>query len=409
MSNIKINPGLLNGEVTVPPSKSVAHRALFCAALAGGISIVKNVSMSDDIKVTMNCLNNIGAKITYKDNTAYVNGIDTAVSSAVIDCNESGSTLRFIIPVLSAFGITATINGSGKLPSRPITPYINEMSKKGVSFKYNNTMPFSLSGQLANGEYHIPGDISSQFITGLLFALPLLKGDSKIIITTEFESKPYVDLTVHCMSQFGVDIKETEYGYFIKGNQKYKPCDYTVEGDYSQSAFFYVANFLGSKININGLKENSKQGDKKIVEIIDKLGYNNNENFDISAKDIPDIVPILCVLGAFCKGTSYVRHAKRLRIKECDRLQAMSDCINRLGGDIKVVDDTVIINGGKLLHGGVVDSYNDHRIAMSMAICATVCSESVVILNSSSVRKSYPDFFEVFKLLGGKTNVVSVE
>ena len=410
MTDVKITPGKLKGKVVVPSSKSVAHRALICAGLANGVSKIKNVDMSKDIEATINALVQMGAKISVKDNTVTVKGINFTVTKALIDCNESGSTLRFIIPVAAALGIDTEFLGSGKLPSRPITPYLNELTKNGIAFDYKNTMPFSISGKLKSGVYNIPGNISSQFITGLLFALPILDGDSRIVITSEFESKPYVDITVDCLLKFGIKISKTDDGYFIKGNQEYKPCDdFYVEGDYSQAAFFYVANYLGSDIIIDGLNPDSKQGDKKIVEIIGKLGYNNIGWFDVDAKDIPDIVPILCVLGTFCQGTSYIRNAGRLRIKESDRLASISDCINRLGGDVTVIDDTVIVKGVKSLHGGEIDSYNDHRIAMSMAICATVCSESVYIKNASCVSKSYPDFFNVYNMLGGKAHVISVE
>ncbi len=410
--NMKITPSKLNGTVNIPSSKSMTHRVLISAALAEGTSVISNVTFSKDIYATIDALKSAGAEISVSQNTVTVKGITGQVpETADIDCCESGSTLRFMIPVTTALGINTIYRGQGRLPERPITPYLRELSKKGITFDYNNTMPFSVSGQLEAGTFELEGDISSQFITGLLFALPLLKNDSYIVMTSRLESKPYADMTIACLKQFGIVIDETDNGYYIKGGQKFIAQNTAVEGDYSQAAFFYVANALGSDINIKNLIPESSQGDKKIVEIIGNLCYNNKDvpdGFSIDASDIPDLVPVLGVLGTFCNGKSEIYGAARLKIKESDRLVATADAINALGGKITPTDDGLIIEHA-ILKGGTVDSVGDHRIAMSAAIAATICSEPVIIKNAESVEKSYPDFFKDYINLGGTANGIILE
>ena len=384
--DIKITPSKLIGTVNIPSSKSMTHRMLICAALANGQSKISNITFSKDIYATINALTAIGADIKINEDSATVLGINNVSDIAEIDCCESGSTLRFLIPITAALGINSTYTGQGRLPERPITPYLRELTKHGIKFEYNNTMPFNMFGKLKCGEFKLEGNISSQFITGMLFALPLLNGDSEIIMTSALESKPYADMTIKCLNTFGIEITETEKGYFIKGNQKYKPKNIVVEGDYSQAAFFYVANILGNDININNLKENSLQGDKKIVEITRNLCYNENNEpngFSINAADI-------------------------LKIKESDRLESTSAALNALGGNITAENDGLSILHS-VLKGGVVDSFGDHRIAMSAAIAATVCSEPVIIKNADAVEKSYPDFFKDYQKLGGIIDVITLE
>ena len=404
--NIEITPSPLKGEVTVPPSKSVAHRMIICAALAKGSSKITNVSFSKDIIATIDAVKALGAEVETCGDTVFVKGITKAAAAAVIDCNESGSTLRFLIPVAAAIGIETTFLGRGKLPERPITTYLEELPSHGARFDYNGKMPFSISGRLTAGVYKMRGDVSSQFITGLMLALGALDGDSEIVLTSHLESKPYVDITVGVLEKFGVKVHKTADGYLIKGRGGYIPCNCKVEGDYSQAAFFYVANALGSRINIHGLDENSLQGDKIIVEICSQVLYNRSNGsaaFAVDCSDIPDLVPILAVLASFCNGKSRLYNASRLRIKECDRLFATADFLNKLGGRVTELADSLEIEGVDSLTGGEVDSFNDHRIAMAAAIAATRARGTVVIDNAESVRKSYPDFFEVYKQLGGKT------
>lgn len=409
--DVKIIPSKLEGIVNIPSSKSMTHRILICAALAKGRSVITNVSFSKDIYATIDALNAMGAEISVEDNKVFVNGICSIPDSANIDCCESGSTLRFIIPIACALGIETTYFGQGRLPERPITPYLRELPKKNIRFEYFNTMPFTTKGKLTSGTFELEGNISSQFITGLMFALPILDGDSKIIMSSPLESKPYADMTIKCLEKFGVIISETENGYFIKGGQNYSSCNMTVEGDYSQAAFFYVANILGNKVQINNLNMNSYQGDKKIVEITRNLCYNNNypNGFSINAMDIPDLVPILAVLGTFCNDKSIISGAERLKIKESDRLNAISNALNSLGGHVDVTKDGLIIHHSKLI-GGCIDSCGDHRIAMSAAIAATICEKPVVIKNAESIEKSYPDFFKDYENLGGGiTDVITLE
>ncbi len=410
--DIKIIPGKLNGTVSIPSSKSMTHRVLIGAALAKGKSVISNVTFSKDIYATIDALKASGADITAVGNTVTVNGLcGRCPQNAEIDCCESGSTLRFMIPVTAALGINSVYKGQGRLPERPITPYLRELPQKGITFDYENTMPFTVSGKLLSGKYSLEGNISSQFITGLLFALPLLEGDSEIILTSPLESKPYADMTIESLKLFGIDIKETQKGYYIKGSQQYHSSDVSVEGDYSQAAFFYVANALGSNVKIENLKKESTQGDKKIVEITENLCYNENNvpmGFSVNASDIPDLVPILAVLGTYCCDTSRISGAERLKIKESDRLTATAAAINALGGDVTPVNDGLIINNARLC-GGSIDSCGDHRIAMCAAIAATICQEPVIIKNADSVEKSYPEFFRDYQNLGGIANVITVE
>lgn len=410
--DIIITPSILKGKVIVPPSKSVAHRLIISAALAKGTSEISNIYMSKDIEATINAMKALGADISCSKDTGElykvsVKGIEKPVKSALIDCNESGSTLRFLIPVASALGVDATFIGKGKLPQRPITPYLSEMTKNGVTFDYNNTMPFSVSGKLKPGEYKIAGDISSQFITGLLFALSVLDGKSEIVLTSHLESRPYVDITVDCLNKFGACITETVNGYSVNGVKALKPHSEAVEGDYSQAAFFYVANALGCDINIDGLNENSFQGDKRIVKICRNAVYNISgknklKSFDIDCSDIPDLVPILTVLASFCDGISHITNAARLRIKESDRLSAISNALNSVGGKVKELEDGLEITGVEYLNGGEIDTCNDHRIAMAMAIASIKCKDKLIIKGAECVQKSYPNFFEDYKSLGGK-------
>lgn len=407
--NITICPKKLSGKVTVPPSKSVAHRMIIAAALAKGKSVISNLSSSVDILATIDCMKALGAKIDFENNTAVINGIESVPKKAVLDCCESGSTLRFLIPVACALGVETTFIGRANLPKRPITPLTDELPKHGIEFDFSKvkngeSLPCTVNGKLSNGKYFMSGSVSSQFITGLLFALSVLDGDSEIILTSHLQSKPYVDITLGTLKQFGVDITETENGYFIKGGQTLKPFNGTVEGDYSQAAFFEVANCLGSEISIEGLNVNSFQGDKEIIEICREMVYNSGKGlkpFDIDCSDIPDLVPILTVLATFCDGKSYIRNVARLRIKECDRLSAMTENLNKLGGKVKAYEESLEIEGVKSLSGGEVQTFVDHRIAMSMAVAATKCESPLKIIGAECVSKSYPDFFDVYRSLGG--------
>ncbi|MDE6665353.1 MAG: 3-phosphoshikimate 1-carboxyvinyltransferase [Ruminococcus sp.] len=422
--DIKITPSRLNGNVDIPSSKSVAHRALICAALAQGQSDISGINYSKDIEATINAMFKLGAMsaiVVSNPTTQHITGIGSDFinlcgfeykqpEKVVIDCNESGSTLRFIIPVAAALGIETEFHGRGRLPQRPIDIYIRELGKHGITFDYNNTMPFTMSGQLQSGVYEIEGNVSSQFITGLLFALPMLDGDSEIVLTSHLESRPYVDITIDVLKRFGVTIDETENGFRIKGNQTYKPHSEKIEGDYSQAAFFYVANALGSSVTLGNLNPDSVQGDKKVLDIIENMCYNGNiGSFRADCSDIPDLVPVLAVLAAFGSAESVIYNAERLKIKESNRLETTAALINNLGGNAEVTDDGLIIRPTGTMHGGTVDSYGDHRIVMAAAVAATKTDGNVIIKGAEAVEKSYPDFFKDYKNLGGKINVINLE
>ena len=409
--DIRISPSKLRGDLSVPASKSCAHRSIICAALAEGVSHLSGVTMSKDIEATIGAMTALGAEFT-------VNGGDITVKGAggrkahdcIIDCNESGSTLRFIIPIAAALGTNTEFRGRGRLPQRPIDIFIRELGKNGVSFGYQNTMPFTVSGGLKSGRFEIEGDVSSQFITGLLFALPLLDGDSDIVLTSHLESRPYVDITIDTLRRFGVSVTETDEGFRVKGGQRYIARDEHIEGDYSQAAFFCVANALGSEVKLYNLVENSVQGDKKILEIISDMCYNGNiGHYRADCSDIPDLVPILAVLGAFGSGDSVIYNAKRLKIKESDRLQTTAALLNNLGGNVEITDDGLIIHPTGAMRGGTVDSFGDHRIVMAAAIAATAIDGEVVIKGAEAAEKSYPAFFDDYRKLGGKANVIDLE
>lgn len=401
--DLRITPAKLSGKVVVPPSKSVAHRMIIAAALSDGVSTISNLFPSVDITATMDCMKALGAKISFSNNTAVIEGITKSPDKAVLDCCESGSTLRFLIPVACALGVDAEFIGRGKLPQRPITPFLDELPKHGISFilpENGENLPCSVHGKLTGGRFEIDGGISSQFITGLLFALPLLNEDSEIVLTSPLQSKPYVNITIGVLRDFGCEISETNTGYFVKGNQRLVPFSGSVEGDFSQAAFFYVANSLGSSIEIDGLNEKSLQGDKAIVEIC-KKAVDSGKAFELDCSDIPDLVPILSVLGCFCDGKSRITNVARLKIKECDRLLVTEECLNIIGGKVKSTADTLEIDGVETLKGGEVGCFNDHRIAMSMAIAATRCENPLIIRGAECVSKSFPNFFEVYRTLGG--------
>lgn len=418
---VKISSSKLSGRIKAIPSKSMMHRALITASLAKGTSKIENIIYSKDIIATIDALRAIGAKIDIFTDYAIVEGVSSPNKQAKIDCNESGSTLRFLIPVAAALGINAEFFGKGKLPTRPIDTYINAFSNKNVVFNYENTMPFSIEGKLFSGDFLIDGNISSQFITGLLFALPLLDGESNIKVVGELESKPYIDLTIEVLNAFGINIIENENGYTIKGNQQYKATDYIVEGDYSQAAFFLVGGAFGEKVEVYDLNPNSKQGDKAIVDILKIAGANveitadsvivspNQLNgFNLSVKQIPDLLPIVSCLAAICDGKSKLYDAERLKIKESDRLVAMATGLNKIGAKVVATDDSLEIKGVKSFSSNTVDSFNDHRIAMSLSICTAYIDGELIINNAQCVEKSYPNFFEDFNKIGGKSNVIDI-
>ena len=425
MGILKIDPSKLKGEVKIPPSKSMAHRAVICGALSSGNCIIENIDYSEDIIATIEAMRTLGAVITKYDDYIEVEGIFKEGSKRellrTIDCNESGSTLRFLVPISLLFDGMTRFIGKGNLGKRPLTTYYNIFDKQKINYiNENGNLNLLVDGVLKSGEFEVEGNVSSQFITGLIFALPLLDGDSKIIITTEMESKGYIDLTLSAMKDFGVEIVNNNYKEFIiKGNQSYKPRNYRVEGDYSQAAFFLAANALGSEVVLKDLDLNSLQGDKEVIEILERMnveitsskdGVTGNVKSDlvstvIDGSQCPDIIPVLAVVSALSKGTTKIINSSRLRIKECDRLKAITKELSKLGAKIEETEDGLIIEGRERFLGGVeLWSWNDHRIAMSLAIAATRCEKPIILNDFECVAKSYPKFFEDYMKLGGIVN-----
>lgn len=419
MKSVKITPQVLKGSITIPSSKSLCHRSIICAALADGESNIDNVVFSEDIYATWQCMEKLGAKIekTGDSSLRIVGAYPRNKEGEVLDCNESGSTLRFLIPIAMLSDERVSFIGKGKLVSRPLDTYYRIFDEQGIKYTtQDGNLPLEVDGKLQPGRFEIEGNISSQFISGLMFTLPLLEGDSQIIITTELESKGYVDLTLDMMSKFGIEIENRHYKEFhIKGNQRYKAKDITVEGDFSQAAFWLVCGIIGEEIKSDSLNPKSLQGDMAIVDLIKQMGgkleekgtsittrASETKGIVIDASQCPDIVPILTVLATFTKGETRIINAARLRIKESDRLKAISTELNKLGADVKELEDGLVINGVEKLKGGTVDSWNDHRIAMSLAIASMRCEGEVTITNSDSVKKSYPHFWEHVKSVGGE-------
>lgn len=409
MATLNIEPRKLKGEVNIPPSKSLSHRAIICASLCEEESRISNVLLSEDIKATIEGMKALGTSIRIEEGNygmkdLYIKNERELVEKSVINCRESGSTLRFLIPLALVKSSNTEFLGSGKLVERPLTTYYNMFQEKGIYYENNKgKLPLILKQGLESGEFLVNGDVSSQFISGLLFALPMLEGDSKIKIKNHMESKAYVDLTINIMKKFGVNIENREYKeFYIKGSQEYKAFNYKVEGDFSQGAFFLVAEALGNEIQVQGLDYNSLQGDKEIDGIIKIITKDPRRETIIDASEIPDLVPIMAVLASLKLGKTSIINAGRLRIKESDRLKAICKELKKLGANIEEKGDGLIIYGKEELEGGAtVHSWNDHRIAMSLAIVATKCKKPLILEESESVNKSYPHFWEHYKSLGG--------
>lgn len=422
MSDVKFSPFVPNGTVNVPPSKSDVHRAIICAAMANGVSRISPVALSNDIKATIGCIKALGADAVLENNVLTVDGTNMYKNkTALLDCGESGSTLRFFIPIAAVGNINATFVGKGKLPQRPIGIFTEALPKAGTVCKTEGGLPLEIKGQLKSGIFEIPGNVSSQFITGLLLALPILEGDSEIVLTSPLESVGYIAMTIRTMKQFGVNIQVTEKGWHIKGGQSYKTCDYTTDGDWSQAAFFMVLGAVSGKVTVKGVAKDSTQGDKKCAEILAEFGakvtQRDNEvtvekgelkAITIDASQIPDLVPVLSVCAAFAEGTTKIINAERLRIKECDRLKATAELLNNLGGKVKELSDGLEITGVSSLKGGNVNGYNDHRIVMSAAVCAARSDEDITATFAMSINKSYPDFYIDYNSIGGKANVLDL-
>ena len=423
---VTINPKKLSGEISIPPSKSMSHRAIIAASLSDGMSKITNVILSDDIIATINAMKNFGVEIEVQDNaglrkTVIIKGNKNLVYTGNdIDCNESGSTLRFLIPFAGLMDEEVKFTGKGKLVERPLDVYYEIFDKQNISYRNEeNKLPLVINGKLMAGEFELRGDISSQFITGLMFVLPLLDSDSKIIITTDLESKGYVDMTIDTLKAFGILIENKEYKeFYIKGNQAYKAREYKVEGDFSQAAFWIVAGAIGDKVICKDINLESLQADKKIIDVAKAMGADikkledghleinsgHLKSMTIDASQIPDIIPVICVMASVSEGKTRIINASRLRIKESDRIKSTVSELSKLGADITELEDSIIINGKTQLTGAKLSSWNDHRIAMAMAIASIRCQFEVEISGAEAVSKSYPHFWEDFKTLGADIN-----
>ena len=403
----------LVGELSPPPSKSVLHRYIIASSLAKGISKIENISFSEDIIATIEAMKKLGAKIEQKDNYLLIDGSDTFKNlneNIEIDCNESGSTLRFLFPLSIVKKNKVLFKGRGKLFKRPMTPYFKNFEKFKIKHSYINENAILLEGQLKAGIYEIDGNISSQFITGLLFSLPLLDRESKIIINGKLESSNYIDISLDCLNKFGVKIINNSYQEFIiEGNQSYRAGNYRTEADYSQAAFFLVANAIGSKIKINDLSEDSLQGDKKIIDYISEIdNWNSKDTLVLDGSETPDIIPILSLKAAVSGKKIEIVNVERLRIKESDRLKATVEELSKLNFDLIEKKDSILINSREALKANKnekivsLSAHSDHRIAMMIAIAATCYDGEILLDNLDCVKKSYPNFWEVFLSLGGK-------
>ncbi len=429
------------GDVTLPPSKSAAHRALLCGALSRGSCVIENIDSSKDMEATLGAIRALGVRADF-DRAAKRVALDAsqlgsprleAEKTDVIDCLESGSTLRFLIPIAAALGGTRRFTGRGRLPQRPMGVYADLLPRHGVSFRRlkEAELPLEISGQLVPGVYSLPGNVSSQFVTGLLFALPLLSGDSEIVLTSPLESEGYVELTLGILKDFGVTAFRTDRGWRVPGNQRYKARSYRVEGDWSQAAFFLcmaAVSPTGAKVRLHGLDGDSRQGDKVCVEKFSQFGLQTawengvltvwNPRADkafgglcgqeIDVSQIPDMTPALAVCGALAEGETRLVNAGRLRLKESDRLAAMENALNALGGSVRSTPDSLILTGTPFLSGGTAQGCNDHRVVMALAAAALRCHGEVSVTDETSIEKSYPGFFEDYKQLGGTAHVVHV-
>lgn len=391
---VNIKKSRAYGTVSAPPSKSMAHRALICAALSGG-SVVRNIEYSNDISATLDCLELLGASINKNGNEINIGGLNPFVSSeTVLDCRESGSTLRFMIPLAFLSGEKITLTGSSRLFQRNLSIY-EEIARKNDMLFEEKENSITVCGKLKSGNYKIAGNISSQFISGLLFALPLLEGNSTLEIIGEYESEPYVDLTIKALNDFGVEVEKCGRIYKVKGGQKYLSKAMDVEGDYSNAAFLDGFNLLGGDVTVLGLEDSSLQGDKIYKTMFAELKDGKKE-FDLS--NCPDLAPVMFALSATLGGAHFMG-TRRLKIKESDRATVMKTELSKFGIRVDVGDNAVTVLGGDLkTPTEILCGHNDHRIVMALSLLCSLVGGS--INEAESVAKSYPDYFEKIKSLG---------
>ncbi|WP_455136180.1 3-phosphoshikimate 1-carboxyvinyltransferase [Thermophilibacter sp.] len=432
--NVTVQPGALTGEVRAPSSKSEAHRLLICAALAPGTTDIDCTSTSDDIEATIGCLEALGARVARTRRGFRVTPVPGTSASdnrpepregALLDCVESGSTLRFLLPVVAALGCGARLTGRGRLPQRPLSPLYEQLRDHGAELSPQGVMPLTVGGRARAGRYELPGDVSSQYVSGLLMAAPLMGGPVEVLVREPIESRPYIDITVRALARFGVEVSEsaaragdgTPARSFVASAPRglTSPGTVGVGGDWSGAAFWLAAGALaGDGVAVSGLDLNSAQGDRQILAALALLGARvlrgpegaacapeRLRAHDLSVASCPDLVPPLAAAAALAEGVTRIRGAERLRLKESDRLVTVSDAINALGGRATVVDDGLDIEGVAELAGGTVDAAGDHRIAMMAAVLACRAASPVTIVGAECVSKSYPAFFEDYAALGG--------
>ena len=411
-----ITPSTCKGSIAIPASKSMAHRAIIAASLAHGVSHITNITFSQDILATIDCMRQLGAKITTTNDCCLIEGIkEITHTNEEIYCNESGSTLRFLIPIFSLCNHEVIFTGSKRLLERPLSIYHSIYKEQGLTFKQEYSKVIT-NGKLKPMHYHIPGNISSQFISGLLFTLPLLKDASTITITPPFESSSYVLLTIEMLKRFGVTIiQQDATTFYIPGKQNYKACNYQVEGDYSQFAFFAVYAAIHGTLDITNVNHDSSQGDRQILSILKDFnvqietidnGYRIHQSeliaHDIDLKNCPDLGPIACVAAMYAKGKTRIYNAARLRIKESDRIAAMEEELQKFNVKIHSSEDEIFIEGNSSYTCTTdLEAHNDHRIVMALTI-ASACSQSTTCIHhAQAIAKSYPTFFEDFTKVKG--------
>lgn len=411
--NAHISADKICGTLKAISSKSAAHRLLICAAFADNKSKIKCEKINDDIIATVNCLKALGTNIEYYNNTFTVEPLRIAKSGAALDCNESGSTLRFLLPIACAVADQTSFVMSGRLPERPLSPLREELEAHGIVFEYAQKNILNVKGKLAPGNYTISGEVSSQFISGLLFALSILDKDSTLTVTGNLESAPYVQMTLDALALFGAKIKRIDNKFIIFGTKLHACDDLYVEGDWSNAAFPLCMAAIAGSVTVEDIYTNSSQGDKAILDILSRFGAevktfgasvtvkkNILRGIKVDATNIPDLVPVIATVASVSEGRTVIYGAKRLRIKESDRLITTRSFLNALGADVSETDDGLVIYGKKNLCGGVVSSFNDHRIAMSAAVASLVSDSSVTIKDAEAVNKSYPDFYRDMERLG---------
>lgn len=408
------------GTVAAIASKSHAHRALIAAALADGSTQITCGETNADILATAQCLTALGARIAYTDCVFTVIPVSQPIGrdARTLDCGESGSTLRFLLPVACALGANASLAMHARLPKRPLSPLYEELAAHSCTLSPQGSSPLTVSGQLAGGTYPIAGNVSSQFVTGLLLALPLLKEDSRVQVNGALESRPYVDITLQTLVDFGIEITERDGGFIIRGGQRFRsPGALTVEGDWSNAACWLALGAIGREsVTVTGLNPQSPQGDKTFLDHLIRFGAKVSvsgssvtvtggalRGIDADASATPDLVPMIAAVALAAKGSTRIGNAARLRLKESDRLSVIARTLRAFGAQIEETPDGLVIEGGHSLRGARVSSENDHRIAMMAAVASALCDGGVTVGGADAVNKSYPRFFDDLRTLGGKT------